>query len=243
MYIVREKQTKRVLFHNPIQENTELQETEIYPKFNLETMEMGWVDSETIPKYFVIKDKKAIILNLVEAVEQGFLSLQPHQKVENNQIVEKSLLEKHQEGILTLSPAQKIVGNEIVSKTIKEQIQEGLLKIKEPFQYVAEDDSIKKRTVKEALDLGFIKSTTECEKALLIIAKEIERKIAVKYKEGRELKLLKDFTDWLYENRPVDDPRETKYLEMQAYVKGIRAEYQAMDDQIVQIMSSNIEGA
>ncbi|QTA93980.1 hypothetical protein [Desulfonema magnum] len=238
MYIIREKKTKKIIFHHPMAFDADLKGGDIFPEFDPTTMETGWSDSIHLPQYFIINEEgKVVGLTAEEAVDQDLLTLHPTQKIENNEIVEKSLWEQVDEGLTELSPSEKIVNNEIVEKTLQEQVKEGLIELDEPFEYISDDDSIRERSVKELMEAELIKTADQCEKALKLLNREIEDKIALKYAQGYEMKLVKGLVDWLYEGRPEADEREESYLEMRKYVESIKDEYKPLRNQLKKMMT------
>ena len=51
---------------------------------------------------------------------------------------------------------------------------------------------------------------------------QIEAEIADKYTPGKELRLLKDYIEWLEDGQPKGDPREKEYKKMERAIKRIR---------------------
>ncbi len=261
MYIVRDKKTKKIIHTNPAPLFQNLAGKDVYYKFDPKKMEIGKIDG-LLPEHFDINkqgevieltlqdlvDKGAVKLEphqkivtnrivdktVSELVKEGLLKLQPNQKVEKNQIIEKSLKELVDDGIVKLTPSQKIVENKIVEKSLLEQLKEGIIKIDEPFEYVAGDE-IKKHSIKEIVDKKLLKTKKQCEKAILMINGEIEQKIAAKYSHGTEMKITKDYIDWMAETGSEKDERAIAYNNMKKEIDKIKSEYAELKKRITEI--------
>lgn len=261
MYIVREKKSKKIIHTNPAPLAQNLGDKEVYHKFDSKKMEIGRTDG-LLPEHFDINEKGEIVEltlsdlvekgvvklethqkisgeNIVdktvsELVKEGLLKLQPNQKVEKNHIVEKSLKELVDDGIVKLAPSQKIVENKIVGKSLIEQVKDGIIKIDEPFEYV-DGDEIKKHSIKEIVDKKLLKTKKQCEKAILIINGEIEQKIAAKYSHGNEMKITKDYIDWMAETGSDKDERAIAYKNMKNEIDKIKSDYADLKKRIAEI--------
>lgn len=129
MYVVRDKETKRIIHINPAPLSQELKEHEVYFMFDTEKMEIGRKDG-LLPEYFDINEKGEIIpLTISDMVRKGEVRLEPYQKIVDDRIVEKSISELVEEGILQLSP-NKIDEALLVCK----QLQQEVNKLKEEYQ-------------------------------------------------------------------------------------------------------------
>ncbi len=235
MYIVMEKESKKVILTRDIEKNSELGENDIHAEFDPKTMEMGWTELTYPPEHFKLDEKGEIAeLTLEESVEKGIVTLTETQKIENNQIVEKSLEEQVRQGILELQPDTKIENDVIVPKTLEEMVRDGIVALDEPFEYIS-GGSIKTRSLQEAVHQDHIKTADHAKKVLRTIGIEINRKISKKYRSGDELKLLKGLVEWMYEDRPNDDERERRYLEMKTFIDGIKAEYKPLRKKVKQL--------
>ncbi|RPH32889.1 MAG: hypothetical protein EHM93_07535 [Bacteroidales bacterium] len=254
MYIVRDKKTKKVVHINPAPVAQNLNGKEVYYKFDPKKMEIGRTD-ELPPEYFDINKKGEIVgISLSDLVKKGKVKLEKHQKVEKNQIIDKSvselvaenllilqpsqkvdkdkivtksLKEQVDEGIIKLSPNQKIKGNEIVDKSISEQVKEGIIKINEPFEYI-DGNEIKRYTINELVEKKLLKTKMQCEIAVSMINDEIERKIFEKYSYGNEMKITKDYLDWLSESGSENDERAIAYKKMKSEIDIVKSEYKVL---------------
>ncbi|NVO10581.1 MAG: hypothetical protein HXX16_11510 [Bacteroidales bacterium] len=197
-------------------------------------MEIGKTDG-LLPEYFDINKKGEIIeLTLQDLVQRGAVKLEPHQKIVTNKIVDKTVSELVKEGLLKLQPNQKLEKNEIVEKSLIDQVKEGIIKIDEPFEYVAGDE-IKKHSIKEIVDKKLLKTKKQCEKAILMINGEIEQKIAAKYSHGNEMKITKDYIDWMAESGSEKDERAIAYKNMKNEIDKIKSEYAEFKKRIAEI--------
>lgn len=263
MYIVRDKKTKKIIHTNPAPLFQNLEGKDVYYKFDSKKMEIGKTDG-LLPEHFDINEKGEIIeltiSNLVERglirlenhqkisgknivdktvselVKEGLLVLQPNQKIEKNKIIEKSLKELVDDGIIKLTPSQKIKGNEIVEKSLKEKVKEGLVKIDEPFEYI-EGEVIFKYTIKDLVEKKLLKTKEHCDKAITMVNLEIEQRIAEKYSPGYELKLTKDFIDWMAEAGKESDKRAIAYKKMKDEIEKIKIEYKNIKQYINNLIS------
>lgn len=157
MYIVRDKKTKAIIHINPAPLSQELDGSDVYYKYNSRTMEIGKTDLAVLPEHFKIDAERNIVeLTPEELVSEGFLTLEPSQKIENGQIVEKTIDEKIQEGLLTLAPTQKIAGSgaeaKIVDKTPSELLAEQIIEL-HPTQKIVDSGSNEQIVAKSQLEL------------------------------------------------------------------------------------------
>lgn len=261
MYIVRDKKTKKILHNNPAPLVQNLGNKEVYFKFDPKKMEIGKTDG-SLPEYFDINEKEEIVeLTLPDLVERGFvkleshqkivnnkivdktvsellkeglLKLQPNQKIEKNQIVQKLLKELVDDGVVKLSPGQKVKGNEIVEKSLQEQVKEGIIKLNEPFEYV-DGNEIKRYSGKQVIEKKLLKTKKQCDVAISMINGEIEQKIAEKYRPGNEMKITKDYLEWITVSEPANDERVLAYKKMQSDISKIKSEYKDLEKQLSDI--------
>jgi hypothetical protein len=95
VYIVRDKKTKAIIHINPAPITQELDGEDVYYKYNSKTMEIGKTALSALPEHFKIDAGRNIVeLTPEELVSEGFLTLEPSQKIVDGQIVEKTLTEK-----------------------------------------------------------------------------------------------------------------------------------------------------
>jgi hypothetical protein len=118
----------------------------------------------------------------------------------------------------------------VFEKTSKEKLKDGLVKFdKDLFMHVEFDgesnDLPNMQLVKKGLKHKLIKTATDCELAFLLLDEEFESRVADIFRPGYEVKIMKDFTDWIGEGKPEGDKREKKYLDMKAAIQAIKDEY------------------
>ena len=261
MYAVRNKKSKKIIHLNPAPLSQKLTGRQVYANFDSQTMEIGKTDGP-LPEHFHIKKGYIVEYTLEEQVKEGFLELDPKEKIENNQIVEKTLQERVNEGLEELDPAykiennqmvlksleeqakeglieigpnQKIENNQIVQKSLKEQLKEGLFELNEPFQYL-EDNMVKNHTVQEVIAKKLLTKKEHCAKALQALDVEIIKEIAQQYSAGEEIKRTKNYIDWIEAGKPDNDEREAQYREMQADIADIKAEYKPLKEQVQKVL-------
>ena len=103
MHVVRNIETHEVLHIDYTCSKMALPAEQVYANFDKTNMELGWTDKQCIPGYFSIDENGLIIeLSIGEAVEQGLYILEPEQKLENGEIIEKTKDELINEGLLTI---------------------------------------------------------------------------------------------------------------------------------------------
>lgn len=234
MYIVRNKKTKELIHINPAPLDQNLDGKKIFFKYDPKKMEIGKTDG-LLPEYFDINENGQIVeLTIQDLVEKGVIKLEAHHKIVENSIVDKTVSELVKEGLLKLQSNQKIEKNKIVEKSLKEQVKEGIIKIDEPFEYIAGDE-IKKHSIKEIVDKKLLKTKKQCEKAILMINGEIEQKIAAKYSHGTEMKITKDYIDWMAEKGSDKDEKAIAYKNMKNEIAKIKSEYAELKKRITDI--------
>lgn len=100
MYIVRNKESKNVIYIN--HSNKELEGKEIYRKFDQHTMEIGKTNKTHIPANFNINDDGEVAeLALEEKIKAGLPVIGIHQKFINGQLIDKNTKELIDEEILS----------------------------------------------------------------------------------------------------------------------------------------------
>ncbi len=181
MYIVRNIKTKEIIHTNPAPLAQNLSDKEVYFDFDPATMETGKTDDD-IPEYYNINAEGIIEeFTLQQKLDAGIIALTPEEKIENDQIVEKTLSEKVKDKLMTLQPSQKIIGEgkeeQIVEKTLSEQLAESLITllptqkivgvggnekiVDKPIQEMLDEkiitlDEIKKRKIEEFSSLSLL---------------------------------------------------------------------------------------
>jgi len=76
LYIVRDKNTKRILHHKKVNPSQDVTPEQIYEHFDLKSMEIGKLESEDIPQHFTIDEKMTVIpLSKPEEVDYRSLGL------------------------------------------------------------------------------------------------------------------------------------------------------------------------
>lgn len=71
-----------------------------------------------------------------------------------------------------------------------------------------------------------------CNHALAVIKKEIDDKIKGSIEQGYELKITKEYLDWLNDDKPEKDARQKSYIEMQDIINGIKSEHSEEKERI-----------
>ena len=88
-----------------------------------------------------------------------------------------------------------------------------------------------------ALELKLLKSVADCERAFALLDEEVERRILQKYSPAMEVKLVKEYMDWLQAGQPANDARQGKYQKMQAaFIEPIKAEYKPIRQELKAII-------
>ena len=208
MYVIRDKNSFEAIIYHYVEYDSQITATDFYDSFDPETMEMAWTQGETesFPSYFSInQDHKAVPLTLEEAVTEGYLQLQPE---------------------------EKIVDNVIVLKSNQELVDEGLLTLNDPFDYVDQEDQIQRYTVAELMEKDLIKTQAAANACLKKLDDIVERDIRPEYSAGYESKLTKRYLEWMNEGKPANDSREEKFLTMQQRIDEIRLEHKDLREQV-----------
>lgn len=253
-YIIREKAHKMILFQLPGQLDRKLSPKEVYADFDKKAMEMGWTEAAVSPLKFdissngeivelqaevpiALEEKPAVppsidtieettIPKIQSLIEDGTITIAANQKIVNNEIVEKTLVEQVAEGLIELNIDQKVEGERIVQKTAADLAKDGILTLNTPFEYL-DDDQIAIRSVADALQEGLIQSKAHVQEGLRLIRESIENDISDLFTTSHELKLTKDYMDWITEGQPAKDKRAVAYREMQGKIEGVKQKYQA----------------
>lgn len=120
MYIVIHKETKEIVHKNPAPLKQELSDKEVYFRFDHEIHEI--TKGDRLPEHW--KDVNGVIteLTFAEKVEQNIIGVEPTQKIEDGEIVDKTEQEKVDEGLLDI---QIIKENKKI--LIKNQLKEEML--------------------------------------------------------------------------------------------------------------------
>jgi len=128
MYIVRHRITKQVIHINPAPVSQGLGDPDVYHGFDAQTMEVGRGELQSAPEHFHVDQQGWIVpWTLKERADAGVLKLEPEQKVQGDQIVEKTLAEKVADGVVKLLPTQVIDGDQIREMTDAEKTAAGLV--------------------------------------------------------------------------------------------------------------------
>ena len=148
MYVVRNKKTKEIIHINPAPLSQKLEGKDVYYYYDEEAMEIGKTDLTVLPDHFIIDSQGYIReLSLAEKVKRGIIQLCPDQKIDGEQIVEKTISEKIKEGLIALEPTQKVIfhmGKEvIVDKTPSELVAEGIIELS-PYQKIIREGTEEK---------------------------------------------------------------------------------------------------
>jgi hypothetical protein len=252
MYIVRNKVTKEILHVNPAPSSQKLTGTQIYHLFDPESMEIGQIESASIPEHFEINDRGQVIeLSLGEKVARGIIVLRKDQKIQEGQIVQKTLSEQIADGLISISQRDKIVGEgpeeRIVEKTIAELISEDLINL-EPHQKVM-DGTIVDKTSQELIDEGLLTRDEVKKRTTRRLRREVETFFAVGETESGysidNLARQKASFSSQYRPRPNIDEEKRRLLdagliypdavvdEILAAVKGVTDAYNAAKQAVV----------
>ena len=235
MYIIRKKNRGDIVFISSVDMQKQADPMDVYPEFNRETMEIGWHDSKVIPEHFdITKDGLVVALSLSEQVEQGLIQLTETQKIEDEKIVDKTEQELIEEGVIQVEePPQP----EEMSEPPSEQLQETLDDIDEPFEYI-QDNLLYTRTLAEVIEGDLLKTKEQAEKALRKLDRKVEKKVALKYSSGYELKLTKRYMEWQLDGKPENDRREQKYIEMRQEIDAVRKEFKPLREKVKNLLTT-----
>ena len=80
-----------------------------------------------------------------------------------------------------------------------------------------------------------LKTKKQCDAAISIINEEIEQKIAEKYSPGYEMKIIKDYLEWITLSGPANDEKVLAYKKMQSDISKIKSEYKDLEKQLSDI--------
>ena len=131
----------------------------------------------------------------------------------------------------------------IQPKTIQEQLQDDDLDFSQVFntqQLNQSQGDSKEGGVQEQLDFvldqDLINSLYKAEIVLDFLVGKLEQVIQVKYSQGMEFKILKAYIDWRDEDKPENDARQAKYLQMKRDVEEIKLIHKPMMNRVKKIM-------
>jgi hypothetical protein len=131
----------------------------------------------------------------------------------------------------------------IQPKTIQEQLQDDDLDFSQVFntqQLNQSQGDSKEGGVQELLDFvldqDLINSLYKAEIVLDFLVGKLEQVIQVKYSQGMEFKILKAYIDWRDEDKPENDARQAKYLQMKRDVEEIKLIHKPMMNRVKKIM-------
>ena len=202
MYIIRDRKSKRILHINKAPLTKRLKAEQVYPGFNKKTMELLKSSLDRLPMHYTIDAKGHIKpMPVKEQVKQGLVAMGAHQKIE---------------------------GNAIVTKSLAEQVAEGLRSINEPFEWIDENDQLARRTPEQLVAGKHITTEAHLEQVNRMVNARTNKRIEQAYPVRTELRITKDFTLWMYEERPANDAREEAMLDMEAFVNSTRDEARAL---------------
>ena len=241
MYVIRDKNSFEAIIYHYVEYDSQITATDFYDSFDPETMEMAWTQgkSESFSAYFNIdQDHKAVPLTLEEAVTEGYLQLQPEEKIVDDKIVLKSNQELVDEGLLELQSHEKIVDDKIVLKSNQELVDEDLLTLNDPFEYVDQKDEIQRYTVAELMEKNLVKTQALANACLKELDDVVNRVIQLEYGTGYESKLTKRYLEWMNEGKPANDSREEKFLTMQQRIDVIRLEHKNLREQVKTLLET-----
>ncbi len=161
MYVVRDKNTKKIIHINNAPLSQELTGEDVYYQYDAQTMEIGKTDDPTLPEHYKFTDQGEIKeLSTQEKVEAGIITIERHQEVKEEDVVEKSLSQQVSEGLVILESHQKLIetveGEIIAEKTPTELINENLLILHPTQKIIGEgaDEQIVEKTLEEQLADG-----------------------------------------------------------------------------------------
>lgn len=103
MYVIRDKKSKKIRYIDRRTISPKLKATEIYPDFDVKTMEFGNTEEDYLPANFHI-DKKGNITEwtLEEKIKAGLPEIGSHQKLRKGKIVDKTIEELVKDQQVTL---------------------------------------------------------------------------------------------------------------------------------------------
>ena len=103
MYVIRNKQTKELVYIDYRKSSDIISGEEVYPKFSSDDMELGRTDKKYIPVHFKIDDNGIVHkLSVTEQLADGLIELEPTEKILDEKVVVKSIEEQVEDGICTL---------------------------------------------------------------------------------------------------------------------------------------------
>ena len=88
------------------------------------------------------------------------------------------------------------------------------------------------KIVSLALQLKLLQTIEDCEQAFQLLDEEMAQCISEKYTPAMELKIMKEYMDWLEAGKPSDDPRQAKYQKMQTFINALKTDYKDIRTQL-----------
>lgn len=108
MYVIRNKQTGKIVYIHYERSSTPVDGKTIYETFDPETMEIGWTEKRYIPTHFKINNEGRVEeLDLDEQIELGCFKIQSTHKVVKGRVVSKTLDELLKEKIISIEQVKK----------------------------------------------------------------------------------------------------------------------------------------
>ena len=95
--------------------------------------------------------------------------------------------------------------------------------------------------IEEAIKHQHMKSVQRCQKFVQLLDARLEKEINEKYPAKDQLKINREYWEWVGEGRPECDLRELKYNELQMFIKEIHNRYEPVRTKIRKIMESTFE--
>ncbi|QTA89076.1 hypothetical protein [Desulfonema magnum] len=131
----------------------------------------------------------------------------------------------------------------VVEKTDEEKILDGDIGFGEFFQFEGTGDDTDTDTddfdkVRFVLDNNLVKTEEQCKAIFKYLDDKFEYEVAQKYPAGLETKIIKGLVEWLYEDKPRDDKREKKYLQMKADIEALKEEYKPVRAELKKIVGN-----
>ena len=179
--------------------------------------------------YYAVKERESgkIVFKTTDPVAAG---------LEGKKIYKKFNAETMD--LIPFSRFEKIEGHDIVPKSYKDKVRDGLFQLNEPFTSIDENGAMKTVSVQEALQKNLIKTYAQGEAAMKIIHEQVERDLTNKYSTGYQMKLMRDYLEWMIEGKTAGDDREKKYAKLQKALKEEKKKYQEITDQVKQLMKA-----
>lgn len=249
MNIVINKETNEILFlNNEVSLDKVADIKQEFPDFDEKIMEFGCGDFDALPDNFDIIDNKIVPLSLEEALNMNLISIDDEDKVVDGVVLPKSVEELISEGIVNLAEDEKVENGEIIMKTLKEQVEDGLIVINEPFEFVNDNDEVDYHSISYLVNNGLIETKEHADFAIDVLNESLEGEIRSMYSTGYELKITKDFIEWLQgcmvsmlagnEERELKyDKRCERYNDMQSDIDRLKEDYRGLKLSINKLFS------